>query len=226
MRNVDNSQFNILIVDDVPKNIQVLGNILRQEGYCVSFSTSGKQALELVQSDSLDLLLLDVMMPQMDGYEVCRKLKETPKGRGIPIIFITARTEREDILKGFAVGGMDYVTKPFDSPELLARVKTHLRLKQSGDRIRLANQELAEKNRELVRLNEELQTALKEIKTLRGILPICSYCRKIRKKDAPPERQDSWITLESYLDAYSEAKLSHSICPGCMQMLFPHLCPK
>jgi PleD family two-component response regulator len=221
MIQVESSRCNILIVDDVAKNIQVLGNILRQEGYSISFATSGKQALRMVAADSFDLILLDVMMPEMDGLEVCKGLKEDPESRHIPVIFLTAKTEREDIVKGFQVGALDYVTKPFNSAELLARVRTHLELKKARDRIARTLAELAEKNSRLTTLNEELQRALREIKTLEGFLPICSSCRRIRKKDQPPERQESWVPMEQYLDEHGGVKLTHSICPRCIRKLYP-----
>jgi DNA-binding response OmpR family regulator len=221
MSQLDNSQFNILVVDDVPKNIQVLGNILRQEGYFISFATEGKQALDMVASDTYDLILLDVMMPALDGFAVCEILKKDPKRKDIPVIFLTAKTEGDDIIKGFAAGAVDYVTKPFNSAELLARVRTHLELKQARDQVRAALRKLADKNSQLILVNEELQQALKEIKTLEGFLPICSGCKKIRKKDAPAESQMSWLTLEDYLEEFGGAKLTHSICPDCMHRLYP-----
>jgi phosphoserine phosphatase RsbU/P len=210
-------------VDDVPKNIQVLGNILRQEGYSIDFATSGKQALTMAQTDLYDLILLDVMMPDMDGFEVCRRLQELPEGKGIPVIFLTAKTEGDDILKGFQMGALDYVTKPFNSPELIARVHTHLELKKARDKILQTSREHADRNDELSRLNQELQTALREINTLHGILPICSCCKKIRKEGASPSSQDSWVVLEDYIHAHTEAQFTHSICPECTGNLYPQI---
>ena len=119
----------ILIVDDNPKNIQLLGSLLSKNGYILGVATDGKKALEFVKNRTPDLILLDIMMPEMDGYEVCRKLKEGVLAKYVPIIFLTAKSETEDIVKGFNIGGADYVTKPFIATELLARVKTHLELK-------------------------------------------------------------------------------------------------
>jgi len=226
MTRTDGDQFNILIVDDIAKNIQVLGNMLRQEGYSISFTTSGKQALEMVLSDTYDLILLDIMMPEVDGFEVCRRLSEIPESKAIPVIFLTAKTDKDDLLRGFDVGAVDYVTKPFNSAELLARVHTHLELKRARDRLKQAYQELADRNTQLSLLNEELQKALKEIKTLQGILPICSNCKKIRKKGAPPDEQDSWMLLESYLREHTEAEFTHSICPECIRKLYPEFAQK
>lgn len=124
---VEGSQ--ILVVDDNPKNIQVLGEILSEAGYQVGIAQNGVQALKFVASSSPDLILLDIMMPEMDGLETCIRLKESPNTKDIPVIFLTAKTQTEDIVKGFEVGAVDYVTKPFYSTELLARVRTHLQLK-------------------------------------------------------------------------------------------------
>ncbi len=123
----------ILMVDDVPKNIQLLASILSQEGYSIFASTNGKQALESVESSPPDLILLDVNMPEMDGYETCRRLKASPQFKDIPIIFLTAKTETEDIVKGFELGAVDYVIKPFNAAELLSRVRTHLEMKHNRE---------------------------------------------------------------------------------------------
>ena len=121
--------FSILLVDDEPKNIQLLGNLLRDNGYETEFATNGEQALEWIYSTPFDLVLLDIMMPEMDGYEVCTQIKADKALKHIPIIFLSAKDEAEDIVKGFEVGGSDYVTKPFKPLELLARVKKEVELK-------------------------------------------------------------------------------------------------
>jgi len=120
----------ILIVDDVPKNLQILGKILRNQRYKVAAATGGGQALDMIGKIRPDLVLLDIMMPEMDGFEVCKEIKSRPETADIPIIFLTARTETDDIVKGFSAGAVDYVTKPFNAAELLARVRNHLELKR------------------------------------------------------------------------------------------------
>ena len=114
----------ILIVDDKPQNLQFLGKLLSNDGYEVAMAQSGVQALTFVKSEFLDLILLDVMMPEMYGYEVCEKLKAEFPTHNIPVIFLTAKSDAQDIVKGFDVGGVDYVTKPFHSAELLADRKS------------------------------------------------------------------------------------------------------
>jgi len=118
----------VLIVDDVVKNIQVLGVILRDNNYDLVVAQDGEQALAVGMKTMPDLILLDVMMPVMDGFEACKRFKEDEKTRDIPIIFLTAKDDPDDIAKGFNLGAIDYVTKPFNSTELLSRVKTHLTL--------------------------------------------------------------------------------------------------
>jgi len=130
---------NILIVDDVPENIEVLAAALGPE-YEVFFAVSGDEAIELAASQRIDLILLDIMMPEVDGYEVCRLLKLDTELAEIPVIFVTAKTDLEDEAKGFAVGAVDYITKPIKRLTVRARVNTHLELKASRDRLKaLAN---------------------------------------------------------------------------------------
>jgi two-component system sensor histidine kinase/response regulator len=131
----------ILVVDDVMQNLQVVGTMLRNEGYDVMPAASGPQALERMRVRTPDLILLDLMMPEIDGLEVCRRLKADPETQQIPIIFLTASNEMEHLVKGFEVGAVDYVTKPFNGAELLARVRTHLELKLARERLREMNDE-------------------------------------------------------------------------------------
>src|SRR5262249_46801769 len=118
----------VLIVDDVTKNLQVVGTMLRNAGFEIMPTTSGAQALERVHAKLPDLILLDLMMPEMDGIEVCRRLKADPTSEPIPVIFLTASNEMEHLVQGFEVGAVDYITKPFNPPELLARARTHIEL--------------------------------------------------------------------------------------------------
>jgi len=169
----------ILIVDDNPLNLQFLGNILSRHEYAVGIAQDGKQALKFISTKLPDLILLDIMMPNLDGYEVCKKLKKDDYTKHIPIIFLTAKTEIKEIVKGFEAGAVDYVTKPFNSTELLARVRTHI-----------------------------------EMKMLRGLIPICSKCKSIRNEEG------IWEKIEEYVAQHSDALLSHSLCPNCIEDLY------
>ncbi len=219
-------KFNLLIVDDLPENIKVLGNSLQHEDYRISFATSGQQAIEMAFKNSIDLILLDIMMPGMDGYEVCRQLKGEARTRHIPIIFITAKTEKEDIVQGFDAGAVDYVTKPFNAAELSARIQTHLELRRSREVIQDQAEELSWTNKRLMKKNQKLERALEEIETLKGLLPVCSNCKKIRNTKAHTKKQSSWISLEAYLHEHTAAEVTHSICPQCMTELYPELVKK
>jgi len=130
----------ILIVDDVPDNIHIVASLLRDTGYRMDFAIDGASALEDVLETPYDLILLDVMMPQMDGFEVCRRLRENPDTSDIPVIFLTAKADQKSIVEGFNAGGVDYVTKPFNGGELLARINTHMKLKVAQDELKLAYQ--------------------------------------------------------------------------------------
>lgn len=132
----------VLIVDDVPDNLDILCRSLGRADYDVLVATSGVQAIDIATRARPELILLDVMMPGMDGHETCRRLKAQESTRGIPVIFLTALTQPEQIVEGFRVGGIDYMTKPFHQEEVLVRIQTHL------ERSRLAS-ELARLNREL-----------------------------------------------------------------------------
>lgn len=118
----------ILIVDDTETNVDILVELL-SDSYEIVVALDGKSALEILEEQEVDLILLDIMMPKMDGYEVCRRVKENGKTDDIPIIFITAKTDEESIEKAYEVGGMDYVTKPFKPKELFARIKTQLQVR-------------------------------------------------------------------------------------------------
>ena len=121
----------ILVVDDILANLQLIGTILDEHGYDVSLAKSGPEALELVKSIKPDLILLDIMLPGMDGFEVIKNLKNNPETQDIPVIFLTSKNETSDIIKGFKTGGVDYVIKPFEAEILLARIKTQIDLKKS-----------------------------------------------------------------------------------------------
>ncbi len=132
----------ILIVDDTPDNLRLLSQILTEQGYRVRAVTSGSRALASVEVSIPDLILLDIRMPEMDGYEVCERLKTDPKAKDIPIIFISALNEIQDKVKAFTVGGVDYVTKPFQFEEVLARVETHLALRKLQKQLQVANEKM------------------------------------------------------------------------------------
>ncbi|AIQ12301.1 chemotaxis protein CheY [Paenibacillus durus] len=148
----------VLVVDDTPDNIALLSGLLK-ESYRVKIATNGEKALAVAKSAPPDLILLDIMMPVMDGYETCRRLKMDKELEDIPVIFLTAKEEAEDENKGFELGAVDYITKPISAPVLLSRVKTHLILKQS-------NHFLKDKNHFL---EKEISRRIKEISLVQEV---------------------------------------------------------
>lgn len=157
---IENKNCKILVVDDVSQNVQVIGSILFDQKYQVSFALSGAEALSLIDHEDYDLILLDILMPGMDGYEVCKIVKANEKTKGIPIIFLTAKSDIQSVVKGFETGAVDYLSKPFNTEELLARVKTQIELKKQKEKLENLNEFLEEKVKqrtlELQNANEQL----------------------------------------------------------------------
>ena len=193
----------ILIVDDIPENVSALALALESEGFTLAMASCGEEALQIVEGFLPDLILMDVRMDGIDGFETCRQLKKNDVTRDMPVIFLTVSQDTEDIKQGFQCGGVDYICKPFSQEEVCARVRTHLHLR-----------ELIKEKEKLV---DELQSALAKVKTLSGLLPICSSCKKIR------DDTGYWYQIESYIRARSEAEFTHSICPNCSKTLYPGL---
>jgi signal transduction histidine kinase len=164
----------ILIVDDNPNNLQILGKVLTENNYGVEFATSGRQAFEWLADRKFDLILLDINMPDMDGFQVCEKIRSDANLSYIPIIFLTAETERQSILKGFELGGQDYVTKPFDSRELLARIETQLALRETLEKLEIEKEKAQSadhlKSAFIATMSHELRTPLNSIIGFSGIL--------------------------------------------------------
>ena len=160
----------VLVVDDNPENIDLLGGVLNQD-YKIKVALNGEKALEIAGSDPPpDIILLDIMMPGMDGYKVCRRLKSDAGTRDIPVIFVTSMSEVEDETKGLEVGAIDYVTKPISPPIVRARVKNHLELKQAREYLKNQNeileQRVEERTREVIdlqRVEFELRAAQEKV---------------------------------------------------------------
>ena len=151
---------NVLLVDDTPANLQVLGGMLREQGCIVRPVPSGKLALRFAEADPPDIILLDIMMPEMDGYEVCRRLKQMERLKNVPIIFISALQETVDKVKAFSAGGVDYISKPFQFEEVEARVRTHLNIRQLQVQLESQNQQLSKLNQALRASQDALESEL------------------------------------------------------------------
>lgn len=148
-------QHEILIADDNPENLRVIGDILKKEGYKIRVAKNGKHTLESIAASEPDLLLLDVNMPEMGGFEVCRILKNDKQNKKIPIIFLSALTDDFNKLHAFDVGADDYITKPVDLAEVKARVKTYLKIRQYQEELEKLKKELEGKNQEIKRLTNK-----------------------------------------------------------------------
>ncbi len=167
MNNYSRKDSRILVVDDVQKNIQLIGKILRKQGFLVSVAQSGQDALKIVKIAPPDLILMDIIMPRMDGFETCRRLKEDEESKSIPVIFLSALSEIKDKVTGFKVGGVDYVTKPIEAEELLARIDLHLTLKalqgELEKQVDIQTQELLKTNEALRKREEEYRSVMKAV---------------------------------------------------------------
>ncbi len=160
MENVNQS---ILIVDDVAENVGILINLLENEQYRISYAFDGNEALKKIDVIHPDLILLDIMMPEPNGFELCRILKSSDKTKEIPVIFITAKNHPEDIVEGFNLGAVDYVTKPFIKRELIARINNHLLLNHAKELLKKSNERLEQQVKERTQHLEEANSAMKFI---------------------------------------------------------------
>jgi len=192
----------ILIAEDDPVSRLMLLAVLKKAGHDPVACEDGGQALaELSLPDAPRLAILDVMMPVMDGVEVCCRLRALPGGDRFYLLLLTAMNRPEHVVAGLAAGANDYVGKPFVKEELLARVRV-------GER-------MVELQQALENRVAELENALAHIRTLQGVLPICMHCHRIR------DDQESWQRLEKYLSDHSDAQFSHGLCPECLEKHYP-----
>lgn len=205
---------NILLIDDRPENLLALENLLESHDLNIFKALSGNEALSLVLEHDFALVLLDVQMPEMDGFEIARLMRGNSKTKNIPIIFITAISKDEEyVFKGYGSGAVDYLYKPIIPEILKGKVKVFCELYRQKAIIKQQLKENEEKN-------EILKKQLDEIKTLRGLLPICASCKKIRNDDG------LWEAVEMYIHKHSEADFTHSICPVCLKKLYPEQADK
>ena len=192
----------ILVVDDDPDIRLATARVLDKAGYSVAEAENGTEALGLIHETRPDLVLLDVVLPDMDGYEVCRRIKTDQHLKGTYVLMVSGtRTASDDQSAGLEIGADGYINRPLPNREILARTQAMFRIVHA--------------ERERDRLIGELQEALAKIKTLSGLLPICSYCKKIR------DEKGYWNQVEVYIQKHSDADFSHSICSECMEKYFP-----
>jgi sigma-B regulation protein RsbU (phosphoserine phosphatase) len=206
----------ILIVDDSRDEQDLLSNRLRAAGYeSLLVADSAEAAWGILgqgnpgqRTGEVDLILMDILLPGVDGLEACRRITATEQLQDIPIIVITVKTEEKDLRAAFAAGAMDYIRKPVNPAELVARVSSALALKAERTTRKGREQEL------LLR-TQELEQALRDVKVLRRLIPICANCKRVRT-DA-----GDWQQLEEYIQGHSEVEFSHGICQVCMKEVYP-----
>ena len=167
MNTLNYNKAEILIVDDLPSNLNFISNVLNNEGYNIIAATNGKDAIDIANERNPDLILLDIAMPALNGYDVCKILKSNPLTKDLPIIFLTAKMDHEDIVKGFEVGAVDFISRPFHTTELLSRVSTHLELKNRGKQLKeincLLEEKVKERTMQLLESNRSLKEANKNL---------------------------------------------------------------
>lgn len=208
----------ILVVDDSRDEQDLLSTRLRAAGYgSLMVADSAEAAFGILGQGKagqgagvVDLILMDIMLPGVDGLEACRQIAATEGLQDIPIIVITAKTDEKDLLAAFAAGAMDYIRKPVNPVELVARVSSALALTE---------ERTARKARELELLmrTQQLERALREVKVLRGLIPICAKCKRVRTDTG------DWQQLEVYIQDHSEAEFSHGVCQVCMKVVYPNV---
>lgn len=255
---------NILIVEDSPTQTKLLRRILEENEYAVDSATNGADALNHVKQKRPDLVITDIVMPEMDGFALCKKLKSDHQLKTIPVILLTSLSDPEDVVKGLQAGADNFLTKPCEDVFLLSRIQhifanqelrknqqpdsaieimfakqkysissdrmqiidlllsTYENAIQKNNELRKAHSYLVEthhlleqKNIELEKLNHTLQSALAEVKTLSGLLPICASCKKIRDDNG------YWNQIEAYMSKKTDVQFTHGICPDCVKKFFP-----
>jgi len=227
----------ILIIEDSATQVRHLTHLLEIQSFQVDVAVDGKAALEYLKENRPTLIISDIMMPEMDGYEFCKIVKSDEKLKDIPIILLTSLYEPEDILKGLSSGADNFVIKPYEFNFLLSRIYyilTNLEIRKKSptsdgvdiffggvtqhitaprtqilDLLLSSYETAVNKHRELEKVNHELKEANVKIKTLTGLIPICAKCKKIR------DEEGQWHYLEEYISSHSEAIFSHSYCPEC-----------
>ncbi len=193
----------ILIVDDEPLNIGVLANALKGS-YEICTAENGYDALRMVKEESPDLMLLDIMMPELDGLQVCRLLRADGAYADMPIIFVTAMDSTEGELQGLELGAVDYITKPVNLKLAKLRIRNQIELKRQQNIVK-------QQNALLTQQKEALEATLGRVKRLEGLISICMYCKKMRSED------HTWQQLEQYIGEHSDAVFSHGLCPDCFE---------
>lgn len=189
----------ILIVDDTEPNVRLLAHVVKKEGYEAMAAFSGKDALALLEKRKPDIILLDIMMPEMDGFEVCERLKAHEDYKDIPVIFLSALSETDSKVQGFNVGGVDYITKPFQREEVLARIDLHVKLRRLQKELSNKVEQLKEREETLQKLNEEKDELMRIVghdfrNPVTGIMGLASFLQQ-NVQSTPPAQQEDMLGI-------------------------------
>ncbi len=241
----DHNKIDILIAEDSKTQAYMLRYVLESNGFNVSITYDGIEAFHHLERELPRIVLSDVLMPEMNGYQLCRKMKSDERMKHIPVMLLTSLSEPEDIIRGLECGADSFITKPYDEEALVARInyillnaemRRHSESEMGIDiifagkkyfvkssRIQILDLLLAtyeatmQKTRELEKTLMELRSANETIKTLRGFIPICASCKQVR------DDKGYWKQIERYISEHSDADFTHTICPDCSKKLYPDL---
>jgi len=241
-------QIKILIAEDSSTQRAYLKNLLINEGYDVHAVSNGSQALESAMLFKPDIVITDVIMPGMNGYKLCKTIKEDVELFNTSVILLTVLSEAEDIVNGLECGADNFIIKPYEDSFLLSKMNNIIinrELRKSGVinsgveyfyngkkrhfssdtsqiiNLLLSSYEIAvKKNSELHKVNKELNKAFKDIKELQKLVPICSNCKSIRDDDG------YWQHIDKYLSDHADIDFTHGVCPACIEKLYPQLTKK
>jgi len=201
----------VLIVDDSPTDLLYLRKLLERPDRHIITAKSGEEALQVLKGFECSLVLLDIHLDGLNGFQTAERIRENERTKHLPIIFITATLrEQEHVFRGYDAGAVDYLFKPLEANLLRSKVNVFCQL--SAQRL-----VIEEQLKEIQAKNEVLHRQIEEIKTLRGLVPICARCKNVR------DDSGFWQTIEAYVCEHSEAEFSHSLCPECMNVLYPGL---
>jgi two-component system cell cycle response regulator len=237
----EDDKHEILIVEDSPTQAEELKYILETQGFHARITKNGMEALHYLENHIPSIIVSDIIMPEMDGYRLCKKIKSDERMRHIPVMLLTTLSEPEDVIKGLDCGSDGFMIKPYDEEALISRINYILLNAEvrkntttemgieivfagkkhfiTSTRIQILDllisiyQNAIQKARELERTVKELKSANETIKTLKGFIPICSMCKKVR------DDQGYWQQIELYIRDHSEADFTHSYCPECKQKI-------
>ena len=238
----------ILLVEDSTTQALKLQHVLEEQGFSVTLAKDGAEGFQQVRQTPPDIVITDIMMPLMDGYELCSRIKNDDKLRHIPVILLTTLSYPEDILRGLKCGADNFITKPYEASDLISRVEYILANQKlrhgitsdmaielafggqqyllTSDRIQILDLLLSSfetavrKNIELEEANRKLRAAAQTIDKLGDLIPICCNCKNIRND------KGFWQQLETYCKEHAIAEFTHGVCPDCVQILYPDLAAK